>query len=455
MARGSRGTDIRIGHDARAAATGTLDIALREGRIDLAEYERRLVVILAAKVAEDLIPAITGLPSRPGERGPGLRVSAMDREQALVRLAEALADGRIEATEYAGAEDLLRRAVTYADVDAVVGNLDARASVAEREQAVERIEAAVAEGLLDPAERHGRIEAARKATTDAQLSALVAGLTTNTRSPALPARASNADREAVAARLHDALEAGFLDLTEFDERVRAVYAARLSSELTRLVADLPEPAPLPSEPPVEHPRREWRPGGRTIVGIYSCSCFVACVLFLAENGSGVVPALIVVVWLIGLVVLVKRGRRSVAADLPAEPAPREEDAHVEELPEEIQQRIERIGRITKQLDQMKKRADPMNKQLDQLPELMGQLPPKQAARLAKRFRQLQIQERGERIPIHFKQIADQLRQLPDQAEQAPPEVVERLSGRLADLMEYIEQIAEDVERLTKQVKQLL
>jgi hypothetical protein len=48
-------------------------------------------------------------------------------------LAEALTDDRVDASEYADAEALLRRpAVTYPDIDAVVGGLDARVSLTER-----------------------------------------------------------------------------------------------------------------------------------------------------------------------------------------------------------------------------------------------------------------------------------------------------------------------------------
>ncbi|MGW4056877.1 DUF1707 domain-containing protein [Amycolatopsis sp. NPDC004747] len=254
--------EVRIGNDARAAATRTLDTALREGRLDLAEYERRLVLVQAAKVRKDLTPAVADLPGGSRRTGPNLRISTADREQALVRLAGALTDGRLEARAYADAETLLNRAVTYADVDAVVGNLDAKASDTERDQAVARIEAAVAGGLLDPAEQHDRVAAVRRATTDAQLAALVADLPAGA-APARSPRASHADREAVVAQLHDAVEAGVLDLPEFDERVRAVYAARLRDELTRLVADLPKPAPepapptaLPPAPPVDLPARK-------------------------------------------------------------------------------------------------------------------------------------------------------------------------------------------------------
>ncbi|MEJ3747354.1 DUF1707 domain-containing protein [Actinomycetes bacterium KLBMP 9797] len=47
----------------------------------------------------------------------------------------------------------------------------------------------------------------------------------------------------MAARLHQALTDGLLDLTEFDERVRAAYAAKVSADPARLVGDLPAPPP--------------------------------------------------------------------------------------------------------------------------------------------------------------------------------------------------------------------
>ncbi|HEX6356693.1 DUF1707 domain-containing protein [Actinophytocola sp.] len=460
MARSSDRTETRIGHDARAAATGTLDAALREGRLDLAEYERRLMVIQAAKVGSDLTPAITDLPSRHGQRGSGLRISTVDREEALIRLAEALSDGRIEAAEYVGAEELVRRAVVYADVDAVVGDLDARASLAERQQAIERIEAAVAEGLLDPAEQHGRVEAVRNATSDAQLAALVADLTTSSRSPTAPARVSNVEREAVAARLYDAVEAGFLDLTEFDERVRAVYAARLSSELERLVADLPEPAPppapLPAEPPVAKPRREWRAMGLIDVCVYSLVGVIIggiCATELPEKARVVVTVLVAVVWLIGLVVLVKRSRRPVVAELPAESAPREENSHDEELLEQVARRTEQLEQLTEKINRMTERAEQVTIQCDQLPELLEQLPPKLAGQIARKFRKQRLSERWIGLTEQSKPLWAQIRQLPDQVEQVPPGVVEYLTGQIEPLLEQYEQLAVQFDLLTEQATQ--
>lgn len=52
-------------------------------------------------------------------------------------------------------------------------------------------------------------------------------------------RASDAEREAIVARLNDACGEGRLTLTEFSDRVQEVYEARTRGELQRLVADLP------------------------------------------------------------------------------------------------------------------------------------------------------------------------------------------------------------------------
>lgn len=59
--------------------------------------------------------------------------------------------------------------------------------------------------------------------------------------PAL--RISDADREAVVARLRTASEEGRLDLGELEERVTAAYAAKTAADLTPLTADLPTGPP--------------------------------------------------------------------------------------------------------------------------------------------------------------------------------------------------------------------
>jgi hypothetical protein len=52
-------------------------------------------------------------------------------------------------------------------------------------------------------------------------------------------RAGDDDREGTVRRLQRGLAEGRLDVAEFDERVRAAYAARTLGELADLTADLP------------------------------------------------------------------------------------------------------------------------------------------------------------------------------------------------------------------------
>lgn len=61
-----------------------------------------------------------------------------------------------------------------------------------------------------------------------------------------PVRASDADRQAVIAVLHDAFTRGLLTMEECDERMAAAYAARFVRDLPQLTADLP---PAPAAPP--------------------------------------------------------------------------------------------------------------------------------------------------------------------------------------------------------------
>ncbi len=54
-------------------------------------------------------------------------------------------------------------------------------------------------------------------------------------------RVSDAEREAVVARLGAAVAEGRLELAEFEDRAALAYASRTEVDLARLVADLPPP----------------------------------------------------------------------------------------------------------------------------------------------------------------------------------------------------------------------
>ena len=57
-------------------------------------------------------------------------------------------------------------------------------------------------------------------------------------------RTSDADRERVTAPLRDHFAEGRLTREELDERITAALNARTFGELRRVMADLPEPAPV-------------------------------------------------------------------------------------------------------------------------------------------------------------------------------------------------------------------
>ena len=71
-------------------------------------------------------------------------------------------------------------------------------------------------------------------------------------------RASDAEREAVVARLRNAAGEGRLTVEELSERVELAYVARTEAELAKLSADLPAPVPgMPAVVPVADERSDW------------------------------------------------------------------------------------------------------------------------------------------------------------------------------------------------------
>ena len=84
--------------------------------------------------------------------------------------------------------------------------------------------------------------------------------------PAVPEpselRASNSDRERVAKILHDAMAEGRLTVTELEERLDQVYAAKTFGELAPITRDLPVAPARPSTQPVPLAAPDNRIGGR-------------------------------------------------------------------------------------------------------------------------------------------------------------------------------------------------
>jgi Domain of unknown function (DUF1707)/Cell wall-active antibiotics response 4TMS YvqF len=76
----------------------------------------------------------------------------------------------------------------------------------------------------------------------------------------LEKRASDAEREQAVARLRDASAEGRLTLEELAERTALAYGARSHAELEPLTADLPESGAATPAVPAARPRRRWLVG---------------------------------------------------------------------------------------------------------------------------------------------------------------------------------------------------
>ncbi len=115
-------------------------------------------------------------------------------------------------------------------------------------------------------------------------------------------RVSDADREALTARLRDHYAEGRLTQDELDERVSAALTAKTFGDLRSLTTDLPGPVPLPPRaaarpswggPPPWRYHRHHRPP----VGLF---LLLALLLVLASGGGWVVFGffrLLLVFWL--------------------------------------------------------------------------------------------------------------------------------------------------------------
>ena len=73
-------------------------------------------------------------------------------------------------------------------------------------------------------------------------------------------RISDADRERVTARLREHFAEGRLTSEELDERITAALAAKTYGDLRRVMADLPDPSPVPPHDK-QAPPWAYRPPG--------------------------------------------------------------------------------------------------------------------------------------------------------------------------------------------------
>jgi hypothetical protein len=126
-------------------------------------------------------------------------------------------------------------------------------------------------------------------------------------------RVSDADREAVTARLRDHFAEGRLTTAELDERVSAALNAKTFGELRSLTADLPGPAPVPPRAAAQPhwDGRQWGgPPWRRRRPPVLPFLLLALLVTVAAGGGWVLFAffrLILVFWLVTIVARIVSG----------------------------------------------------------------------------------------------------------------------------------------------------
>jgi Domain of unknown function (DUF1707) len=112
-------------------------------------------------------------------------------------------------------------------------------------------------------------------------------------------RASDADRDAVAERLHQAAVEGRLEPYELEERLETALRARTYGELDPLLRDLPRRSPA------------RRPPARSAPGLVALIAVRLVVFLLVVAAVAVAFAVTAAWWILGLIVwLSVRSRRS-------------------------------------------------------------------------------------------------------------------------------------------------
>ena len=116
-------------------------------------------------------------------------------------------------------------------------------------------------------------------------------------------RVSDADRDRVAARLRDHFAEGRLTQDELDERISAALGAKTVGDLRRVMADLPEPEPVPARTApgpqwAGPPRVAYRHGPR----ILPLMMFALLAAVLIPGGGWLFLKLLLAFWLVSCLV---------------------------------------------------------------------------------------------------------------------------------------------------------
>nr|WP_042196623.1 DUF1707 domain-containing protein [Kibdelosporangium sp. MJ126-NF4]CEL22221.1 hypothetical protein [Kibdelosporangium sp. MJ126-NF4]CTQ93003.1 hypothetical protein [Kibdelosporangium sp. MJ126-NF4] len=130
-------------------------------------------------------------------------------------------------------------------------------------------------------------------------------------------RISNEDREQVAQILHKAMAEGRIELSELEERLDVVYAAKTFADLEPVTRDLPvqSTSPMPLPPRLPQPAYTAVPGGRIVPGASpGPGTSIAVMSGVDRKGDWIVPEHHNAVAVMGGVVLNLTHARFVAAE---------------------------------------------------------------------------------------------------------------------------------------------
>jgi hypothetical protein len=106
-------------------------------------------------------------------------------------------------------------------------------------------------------------------------------------------RASDAEREAVVARLREHGAAGRLDVVELEERIGAAYAAKTRGELVWLLEDLPA---LGTPTPVRRTPSRHAQGSGDELRVFAGVSLLLCAIWLVSGAGYFWPVWVMIWW---------------------------------------------------------------------------------------------------------------------------------------------------------------
>ena len=116
-------------------------------------------------------------------------------------------------------------------------------------------------------------------------------------------RASDADRDRVAARLRDHFAEGRLTQEELDERISAALSAKTFGDLRHVMADLPQPEPVPAR---ATPNPQWAGPPRIVYRhgppILPLVLFALLAAVIIPGGGWLFLKLMLVFWLVSCLI---------------------------------------------------------------------------------------------------------------------------------------------------------